>query len=265
MSDDTLETITGKINVIWQKSDDHQATLGVLMAEAKTKVEAGDPFAEGLAWKVYVAIHFKKKNGESRSLRSVQQLLQIGHSPDPAQKSQEIREAKVAAVQVQREREKAHNVVHDDPPAEVVEPIRRGEDGQVLDPVPVVLKRVLIRLRKADEIELVIDKKLLDAEATLRHLGVPAGAELMVELRQIVSRARGHRAGSIGDIENIIGLSPEPKRDVEFPKPEVAPPKLEPTPRPVPGEAPKCIKPSGVCGYGSCKAKGQCQFKPLAA
>lgn len=91
MMDDNLEITTGKINAIWQKTDDYQATLGVLMVKAKELVEAGDPFADGLRWPAYVSIHFKKSNGESRSLRNVQHLLQIGKAPDPEEKAKEIR------------------------------------------------------------------------------------------------------------------------------------------------------------------------------
>lgn len=115
--DDSLETTTGKINALWQKSDDHQATLGVMMAHAKELVEAGDAFANGMPWKAYVAVRFKKKNGESRSLRSVQQLLQIGNAPDPQAKAEEIRAAGQANMVRQRAERSAPSGSSFDPTA----------------------------------------------------------------------------------------------------------------------------------------------------
>jgi hypothetical protein len=84
--------------------------------------------------------------------------------------------------------------------------MRRGQDGQVLDPLPVVLKRVLIRLHKADEIDRSIEKKLGDARATLEHMGIPAGAKEMEVLHRLVSQAHGHRGGVIHDIEVLASI-----------------------------------------------------------
>jgi hypothetical protein len=253
MIEDTLETITGQINAHWNKVDDHRATLGVLMAKAKELVEVGDPFAEGLPWKGYVATHFLKKDGTARTIRDCNRLLLIGNSPDPQAKADEEREKTRTQVAKSRDIRMSQSPI--DPtdstadhemiaePTEglqlpktksadmyeelvaaweladvgerqrfceytqlaAIQPaprdvMRRGQDGRVLDPLPVVLKRVLIRLHKADEIDRSIEKKLGDARATLEHLGIRAGAKEMEVLQRLVSQAHGHRGGVIYDI-----------------------------------------------------------------
>src|SRR5580693_6296401 len=100
---DSLETTVGKINVLWQKSDDYRATLGELMARAKEQVDAGDAFAEGLEWKNFARLHFLKKDGTERSPRTIRELLQIGYSPDPVAKAAEMRATKQASMQSFRE------------------------------------------------------------------------------------------------------------------------------------------------------------------
>lgn len=81
--DDSLEVTIGKINAIWRKADDHQATLCVLMANAEALVKAGDPFAAGMSWAAFSAVHFKNKYGVSRPMREVNRLVRIGNADDP--------------------------------------------------------------------------------------------------------------------------------------------------------------------------------------
>jgi hypothetical protein len=91
--DDTLETVTGKINAYWRKSDDYRVTIAQLMVQAKTMVEAGDPAAEGMSWRQFTVLHFTTKDGSRRSLRDINRLLQIGHAPDPQGEADRQREA----------------------------------------------------------------------------------------------------------------------------------------------------------------------------
>jgi hypothetical protein len=90
---DTLETVVGKINALWRKSDDHQVTIAMLIAEAKQRVEAGDPFAEGMKWPEFAEWHFTNKLGLPRPLRETNRLARIGASPDPAAAMQAHRDA----------------------------------------------------------------------------------------------------------------------------------------------------------------------------
>jgi hypothetical protein len=83
----------------------------------------------------------------------------------------------------------------------------RASDGSIADPPDVLIKRTLHRLKKADEIDPQIEDKLQFAEEMLERCDIPLGVAHMKDLQQIFGKARGHRRGSIADVEKLLELA----------------------------------------------------------
>jgi len=86
-SEDTLETITGKINAMLKRRDDRRVTLAVHVYQAQQMVEKGeDSYIKGRSWPIYAAEEFGRHHGEIRK------LVKMGESSDPSAAHERERE-----------------------------------------------------------------------------------------------------------------------------------------------------------------------------
>jgi hypothetical protein len=100
-SEDTLETISGKIKFLWDKHDNQRATLAVLVAQAKRMVEENsDPeFIRGRSWKEFAFQEF------DRTASEVRKLIRMGNSPDPVAAHEEEKRKRREQMQALRQRQ----------------------------------------------------------------------------------------------------------------------------------------------------------------
>lgn len=92
---DPLDVLTDKITTLWKRAEDGRVTLGVLLVEAKRRVEAGewiDPKTNTpmLDWDDYVEFGL---GIDPRSDRDIRRLLAIGRSGDPFAEAERQRAA----------------------------------------------------------------------------------------------------------------------------------------------------------------------------
>jgi hypothetical protein len=103
-AEDPLEVVTGKIRFLFQKTDDHRATLAKLAFQAKQMVETGlDPYIQGRNWHTYA---FEEFGG--RHAGEIRKLVKMGGSPDPS--AAHAREKAAARVGMARVRAQRANV-----------------------------------------------------------------------------------------------------------------------------------------------------------
>jgi hypothetical protein len=146
------------------------------------------------------------------------------------------------------ERDEAREKLPDPPAPEV----RRDKNGAVLDPIPVVLKRVLVRLRAADKIDEALTPAFRGAEDQFALLGHRVGVDHICGMLKGHQQAQGHRAGSITDVEQILADEPPAPAAERFPKPEIA--------AAMPKADVPCHSLNGKCRYSKgCQGAGACQ------
>lgn len=91
-------TIVAKIN----KADDFVVSAAIDLKEAHERIQAGEGET---TWKEWVVTHVMTKTKKTLSDRRVQELLQIGYSPDPQVKADEMRANTAARTEAYRERQ----------------------------------------------------------------------------------------------------------------------------------------------------------------
>jgi hypothetical protein len=102
-----------------------------------------------------------------------------------------------------------------DPTAGLPE-LRRSQDGAVLDPLPVALRRALFRLRKAHELDSHLPAEFKVFENTLRGYNYLKPADSHAVLRKAFELAQSHRQGAITDIEQALAaLEPASGEPIE--------------------------------------------------
>ncbi len=98
---DPLDVVAGKIIALWKKSDDQRTTAGLLLREAKERVEAGEDkrFVTFKAWCDEML--------PNRSSRDIRRLLKRAYASDPAAEGERQRRASRESMATTRARRKA--------------------------------------------------------------------------------------------------------------------------------------------------------------
>ena len=247
------------------KAESHRVQAGKLLLAARRRI---DTRGSNMSWAEWC-------RGINRSERDIRRLLKNAKADDPdaahqAEKQKTRKQVKRSRADIRDGRMSASptDPAREDRPIAPVATIRRDDNGQVLDPIPVVLKRAVVRLTRANELDRQIRKKLADAVATLEHMARGGQADLafaedMRAAHSLVDRAQQHRDGVIQEIGAILT--------------EIGGPTTEPQPEPARwsgpegqgtiaddqgwiGTVPPCICSAnfGICKLAGCMFIGRC-------